>query len=277
LTASSVSAQSICDCFGTDPRECIIQISSQTDLNDLALANCTSIYGSLTIASSNLTDLDGLESLEGISGTLTIRNNLALTNLNGLQNLTLVGWNLKIIENPVLASIAGLSSLETLDGDVVEINGNSSIDDLTPLYGVQLSGNYLIISYNQILSTADAYALVAELSPPNGIFNGFSKVLYNGFLDLDNDGTSDVDDNCPTVWNSDQADSDGDSIGDFCDACPNDADNDADSDGICGDVDNCPVNCNLNQLDADGDDIGDVCDVTPGCGGCGQDICETEC
>ena len=33
---------------------------------------------------------------------------------------------------------------------------------------------------------------------------------------------------------------DGDGQGDACDACPNDAANDADDDGVCGDIDNCP-------------------------------------
>jgi hypothetical protein len=41
--------------------------------------------------------------------------------------------------------------------------------------------------------------------------------------------------------------------------------------------DNCPDNCNIQQLDADSDGIGDVCDDTPGCGGCGQTACDTEC
>jgi hypothetical protein len=52
---------------------------------------------------------------------------------------------------------------------------------------------------------------------------------------------------------------------------------DADGDGIIDVDDNCPDNCNTQQLDVDEDGLGDVCDVTPGCGGCGQDICEIEC
>jgi hypothetical protein len=52
---------------------------------------------------------------------------------------------------------------------------------------------------------------------------------------------------------------------------------DTDNDGIVDTQDNCPNNCNVNQLDADGDGIGDVCDTTPGCGGCGQPQCETQC
>lgn len=41
-------------------------------------------------------------------------------------------------------------------------------------------------------------------------------------------------DNCPAVSNADQHDADGDSIGDNCDACPQDPVNDADADGVCG-------------------------------------------
>jgi hypothetical protein len=52
---------------------------------------------------------------------------------------------------------------------------------------------------------------------------------------------------------------------------------DSDGDSIPDDVDICPDTCNSQQLDADEDDIGDVCDDTPGCGGCGQPDCETEC
>ena len=50
-----------------------------------------------------------------------------------------------------------------------------------------------------------------------------------------------------------------DGIGDACDICPNDPDNDIDGDGICGDVDNCPNVYNPGQEDSDGDNIGDAC------------------
>ncbi|MBI5787620.1 MAG: thrombospondin type 3 repeat-containing protein [Candidatus Schekmanbacteria bacterium] len=58
----------------------------------------------------------------------------------------------------------------------------------------------------------------------------------------------------------DQSDSDGDGIGNVCDACPHDAVNDSDGDGICGDLDNCPNKSNPGQTDSDGDGIGDACD-----------------
>ena len=59
--------------------------------------------------------------------------------------------------------------------------------------------------------------------------------------DNDNDGISNVSDNCPFVDNPGQEDVlDGDGVGDICDNCPNDA--------------------NSNQADWDCDDIGDVCE-----------------
>jgi hypothetical protein len=108
--------------------------------------------------------------------------------------------------------------------------------------------------------------------------------------DTDHDGVADAADNCPGTYNPLQHDADGDGAGDVCDptpgcggcgqpACENyfAADADADMDTIPSAVDNCPDACNFEQRDADGDGIGDVCDPTPGCGGCGQPACETQC
>lgn len=66
----------------------------------------------------------------------------------------------------------------------------------------------------------------------------------DGGTDADGDGICEADgdavDNCPDVANTDQANSDGDSIGDACD--------------------NCPAVDNEDQADDDSDGIGNVCD-----------------
>ncbi|MFN3199897.1 MAG: PKD domain-containing protein [Bradymonadia bacterium] len=77
--------------------------------------------------------------------------------------------------------------------------------------------------------------------------------------DADGDLVPDVEDNCPNDANLDQSDTDGDGLGDACDACIFDANNDVDGDGVCGDVDNCPRHANPGQVDDNGDGHGDAC------------------
>tara|TARA_B100000519_G_scaffold11639_1_gene8964 strand:- start:1184 stop:2260 length:1077 start_codon:yes stop_codon:yes gene_type:complete len=96
-------------------------------------------------------------------------------------------------------------------------------------------------------------------------FGGINKTTYSeaegaGFVwvfevDTDYDTVPDLDDNCPTVNNTDQADMDGDNIGDLCDS-------DADADNLDDYWDDCigpTVNWNqsiwINDRDGDGSRI----------------------
>jgi hypothetical protein len=83
-----------------------------------------------------------------------------------------------------------------------------------------------------------------------------SELISVGAPDTDGDGVVDPFDNCPQRPNPDQADLDGDAVGDLCDR----SGPDADSDGWPDPIDNCTEAANPNQLDTDGDNYGNACD-----------------
>lgn len=79
--------------------------------------------------------------------------------------------------------------------------------------------------------------------------------------DIDGDGNNNTADNCPFHDNADQKDSDMDGVGDVCDGGSGAADSDPDGDGVTNENDNCPFSANPSQSDADGDGRGDECDL----------------
>jgi hypothetical protein len=90
-------------------------------------------------------------------------------------------------------------------------------------------------------------------------------LLLQTDTDSDSDGVPDSVDNCITVANPDQTDSDLDEVGDLCDAFPQDPleQSDSDMDGIGDTADNCALTPNPDQADGDQDGVGDVCDAFP--------------
>jgi hypothetical protein len=84
--------------------------------------------------------------------------------------------------------------------------------------------------------------------------------------DSDGDGVGDACDSCVTDFNTDQSDTDSDGVGDACDLCVDVADAgqaDADSDGVGDACDLCVQVADPSQNDGDGDGVGDACDVCP--------------
>ena len=158
--------------------------------------------------------------------------------------------------------------------DDAESGTSVTVIDQAPI--TQLSGwtsnatanvdpNQLTVGHHYRIRIETVLELPAAVIPDASF--GYDNVVLQAMkadappLDTDHDGIPDAGDNCPTVFNPDQADNDGDGIGNACDSTPNGPD--GDGDGVPDSTDNCPTVSNPNQLDTDGDGVGDACDATP--------------
>jgi len=115
----------------------------------------------------------------------------------------------------------------------------------------------------RISAIKNGYVVITWSSNQDGSGQG----IYARIYAFDQDGDGVLNDNCPDVYNLDQADADGDGIGNLCDNCPsnlNPSQEDIDGDSV-GDIcDNCPSDFNSDQTDADNDGFGEVCDCNDG-------------
>ncbi|WP_276371885.1 T9SS type A sorting domain-containing protein [Chryseolinea sp. H1M3-3] len=105
---------------------------------------CTEVNGNLTISGNDITNLNGLSSLQKVSGKFSIENNNGLKSLDGLLSLESVGLGLYLINNPELSDLNALSSLKTV-GDLTIDNSNipnfNTLSSLTEISGLMLIVN----------------------------------------------------------------------------------------------------------------------------------------
>ena len=139
--------------------------------------------------------------------------------------------------------------------------GDNFRDNVEQIYvAAPPPGEYVVrVSHKGTLAAPQVYSLISSASLAVCVDSD-----GDGFGDPGNPASGCDLDNCPDIYNPDQQDSDNDGVGDLCDACPHDADDDADGDGYCADVDNCPGLYNPDQTDSDGDLVGDGCDICAG-------------
>jgi len=136
----------------------LVDLGDPADLEELA--GCTTLAGSLRIGDSALADVDGLDRLRVIDGTLNFFRNPGLVDLHGLRNLESVGGEVLVHHNPELASLSDLERLHATGGLLVSSNANLTQLDLDRLATV--TGDLRIIS-NPALPQTDAEQFASGL------------------------------------------------------------------------------------------------------------------
>jgi cysteine-rich repeat protein len=117
--------------------------------------------------------------------------------------------------------------LEGICGDGV-VTAGEQCDDGNLVNGDGCDANCTLTSCGNGIITAGEQC---DEGVGNGIDLCCSTICH--LIDSDGDAICDRDDNCPTIANPSQVNTDGDIFGDTCDLCPGDTDNDSDGDGYC--------------------------------------------
>jgi alpha-tubulin suppressor-like RCC1 family protein len=130
-------------------------------------------------------------------------------------------------------SIANEVQINRLDGEIIHSSLNTSGAISIP---IQESGTYRLQATRT--TNVEDYSISHDLAIK---------------LDSDGDQVFNEDDNCPAHANHDQADFDGDGMGNVCDE-------DVDGDELLNLNDNCPIHFNPDQADLDEDRVGNLCD-----------------
>ena len=112
--------------------------SGITNLNGLNVI--TAIYGTLNINShEELTSLTGLDNLDSIGGNLELRDNISIISLEGLGALRVIGGDLVMYENQNLPDMNGFDVLERIYG-TFEVGHNPSLETFSGLEALTMCG-----------------------------------------------------------------------------------------------------------------------------------------
>ncbi len=161
---------------------------SEIDIFQVDFPNCTEIEGSVTIRGADITNLNGLNVLTSIGGSLSIYENHMMSNLNGLDNLTAVGGYLLISNNNTLASLSGLGNLSSVNG-FCNITNNALLTDLTGLDNLNQIGS-LEISNNPELNSLNGLGNLVKIEGIVSVTDNAVLSDFSGLNKLDSIGST---------------------------------------------------------------------------------------
>jgi hypothetical protein len=153
-----------------------ITFGTQAEIDSFQInyPGCAEIEGNVTINGSDITNLNGLITLNSIGGNLTIgvvygwNANLALEYLTGLENLVSIGGNLIINGNSILVDLSGLDNLSSAGGSL-SISNNQVLNDISDLGSLNSIGGGLSLGYGSWLGYPLGNPLLVSLTGLEGI------------------------------------------------------------------------------------------------------------
>ncbi|MEY2516110.1 MAG: hypothetical protein QOJ89_3468 [bacterium] len=216
-------------------------------------------FATVAANSTSLAGGGGAIQVDGATATVKLQASIIAGNLAGL-----VPINCATIPAAVFNSTSQGYNLES--ANTCDLDATGDLVNTNPLLA-PLADNGGPTRTHNIAATSPARNRVgcATVSAPVVDQRGFDRPAPSPGLcdagalergpDPDADGVLDGSDNCPDDANVEQANLDGDALGDACDP-------DRDGDGLANGADNCPNVANAGQANVDGDALGDACDAT---------------
>lgn len=156
----------------TDPTvagECVgdVEVKTMKDLRDVG-RRCRVVHGDLAIIGSELSAIDGLESVTAAQH-LCVLSNPRLTSIAGLRGLR-AARGITIMNNPALTSLDGLQGLRELEGAVIVNNGLRdlrALDDLVAVSALIIIGNPRLDTSSALPRLQLASEVQIEANAPN--------------------------------------------------------------------------------------------------------------
>ena len=144
-----------------------VTLSNQTDINNFSsdYPSCTSHSSAITIAGTDITNLDGLSGVTSV-GSIEIGPNPNLVSISGLSGLTSVTTDIIIDNNPLLTDIDAFTNLTSIGGRL-NISNNAVLDNLDGLSNIVSANNLTIVSNANLDEVTDYCGLWTLLEPNN--------------------------------------------------------------------------------------------------------------
>jgi len=156
---------------------------SQIDNFQLNYPGCIEIEGDVLITLDDIVNLNELEILEAIGGSLSIEECDQLTNLEGLSNITSIGHDLNIQMNGMLVDLNDFSALSTIGGAFL-IRNNGALHDLNGINNLMIIEENLFIASNPNLVSLVGLENLEEVQGDLLIYNNSNLESLNGLESL---------------------------------------------------------------------------------------------